>query len=40
MAAQVKNPELKKRLEEMAERWDVLARQRRKGIIEDERNPF
>jgi hypothetical protein len=36
MATQTKNPELKKKLEEMAERWDMLARQRRKGIVEKE----
>jgi hypothetical protein len=34
LAAQAKNPELKKRLDDMAEVWDRLARQRRQGIVE------
>jgi hypothetical protein len=38
MAAQMKNPNLKKRLEDMAEVWDRLANDRRKGIIENEPN--
>ena len=38
MAAQTKNPKLKKRLEDMAEVWDRLANDRRKGIVENEQN--
>jgi hypothetical protein len=35
LAAQADNPELKKRLDDMAEVWDTLARQRRQGIVEN-----
>jgi hypothetical protein len=35
LAAQMKNPKLKKRLDDMADVWDRLARQRRKGIVEN-----
>ncbi len=35
LAAQTKNPKLKKRLDDMAEVWDRLARQRREGIVEN-----
>ena len=35
MAAQMKNPELKKQLEDMADVWDRLARERRVGIVEN-----
>jgi hypothetical protein len=38
MAAQMKNSNLKKRLEDMAEVWDRLANDRRKGIVENEQN--
>jgi hypothetical protein len=35
LAAQTKNPKLKKQLDDMAEGWDRLARQRRHVIIEN-----
>jgi hypothetical protein len=35
LAAQTKNPRLKKQLDDMAEVWDRLARQRRQGIVEN-----
>jgi hypothetical protein len=35
LAAQMKNPKLKKRLDDMADVWDTLARQRRQGIVEN-----
>jgi hypothetical protein len=35
LAAQIKNPKLKKQLDDMAEVWDRLARQRRQRIVED-----
>jgi len=35
LGAQIKNPKLKKQLDDMAEVWDRLARQRRQGIVED-----
>jgi hypothetical protein len=38
MAAQMKNPKLKKRLEDMAEVWDRLANDGREGIVENEQN--
>jgi phosphoenolpyruvate-protein kinase (PTS system EI component) len=38
MAAQMKNPKLKKRLEDMADVWDRLAQERREGIVENETN--
>jgi hypothetical protein len=38
-AAQTKDVKLKKQLEEMAEVWDRLARERRRGIVENNRNP-
>jgi len=34
-AAQMKNPQLKKQLEDMADVWDRLARERRQGIVEN-----
>ncbi|MGB8630607.1 MAG: hypothetical protein WCD69_14640 [Xanthobacteraceae bacterium] len=34
MAAQTMNPKHKKDLEGMAEVWDMLARERREGIVE------
>jgi hypothetical protein len=34
-AAQTKNPQLKKRLQDMADVWDRLARERRVGIVEN-----
>ena len=34
-AAQMKDPQLKKRLEDMADVWDMLARERRQGIVEN-----
>jgi hypothetical protein len=37
-AAQMTSPEQKKKLEDMAEMWDMLARERRKGIVENENN--
>jgi hypothetical protein len=38
MAAEMKNPKLKQRLGDMAEVWERLARERRKGIVENEPN--
>jgi hypothetical protein len=35
LAAQTKNPKLKKKLNDMAEGWERLARQRRQGIVEN-----
>jgi hypothetical protein len=35
VAAQMKDPQLKKRLEDMADVWDMLARGRRQGVVED-----
>jgi hypothetical protein len=35
LAAQMKNPKPKKQLDDMADVWDRLARQRRKGIVEN-----
>jgi hypothetical protein len=37
MAAQVKNPQQKRKLDDMAEIWERLARERRRGIVE--KNP-
>jgi hypothetical protein len=37
-AAQTKDLKLKKQLEEMAEVWNRLARERRRGIIENNPN--
>jgi rubrerythrin len=34
-AAQMENPQLKKKLEDMADVWDRLASERRQGILED-----
>jgi hypothetical protein len=34
LAAQMKNLKLKKQMDDMAEGWDRLARQRRQGIVE------
>jgi hypothetical protein len=34
-AAQMENPQLKKKLEDMADVWDRLASERRQGIVED-----
>jgi hypothetical protein len=33
--AQMKNPQLKKQLEDMADVWDRLARERRQGIVDN-----
>ena len=38
MAAQMRNPRYKKQLEDMAEVWERLARERRRGIVENEPN--
>jgi len=35
LAAEMKNPKLKKRLDDMADVWDRLARERRQGIVEN-----
>jgi hypothetical protein len=35
MAAQMINQQLKKQLEDMADVWDRLARERRQGIVEN-----
>jgi hypothetical protein len=35
LAAQTKNPKQKKQLDDMAEPWDRLARERRQGIVEN-----
>ena len=35
MAAQMKDPQLKKRLEDMADVWDILARERQQGVVEN-----
>jgi hypothetical protein len=35
LAAQTKNPQQKKQMEEMAEVWERLARERRRGIVEN-----
>jgi hypothetical protein len=35
LAAQVKTPEKRKQLEDMADVWDRLARERRVGIVEN-----
>jgi hypothetical protein len=37
-AAQAKDLKLKKQLEEMAAVWDRLARERRRGVVENNRN--
>ena len=34
MAAQMNSPQLRKQLEDMADVWDRLARERRQGIVE------
>ena len=34
-ATQMKNPQLRKQLEDMADVWDRLARERRQGIVEN-----
>ena len=34
LAAQMKNTQLKQQMEEMAEVWERLARERRRGIVE------
>ena len=36
LAAQMKNPQQRKRLESMAQLWDRLAAERRQGIVENE----
>ena len=38
IADEMKNPQNKKQLQDMAEVWERLAAQRRKGIIETEPN--
>jgi hypothetical protein len=35
LAVQMKNPQQKKQMEEMAEVWERLARERRRGIVEN-----
>ena len=35
LAAQIKTPEKRKQLEDMADVWDRLARERRVGIVEN-----
>ena len=35
VASQMKDPQLKKRLEDMADVWDMLARERRQGVVEN-----
>jgi hypothetical protein len=35
LAAQMKTPEQRKRLEDTADVWDRLARERRQGIVEN-----
>ena len=35
-AAETKNPKLKQQMELMAEVWETLARERRKGIVENQ----
>jgi hypothetical protein len=35
MAAQMNNPQLKRQLEDMADVWDMLARERRQGVVEN-----
>jgi hypothetical protein len=37
-AARTTNLQLKKQLEEMAEVWDRLARERRQGVVENDPN--
>ena len=37
-AAESTDPQLKKQLEEMAEVWDRLARERRQGVVENNPN--
>jgi hypothetical protein len=39
MAAGMNDPQLKKQLEDMAEIWDRLARERRQGVIENNPDP-
>ena len=36
IAAETKNPRYKKQLQDMAEVWDRLAAERRRGIVENE----
>jgi hypothetical protein len=36
LAVEMKNPKLKQQLEDMAEVWERLAHERRKGIVENE----
>jgi hypothetical protein len=38
MAAETKDLQYKKQLEDMAELWERLARERRRGIVENEPN--
>ena len=38
LAAEMKNPQQRKQLEDMAEVWDRLARQRRQGIVENKQD--
>jgi hypothetical protein len=38
IAGESTNPRYKKQLEDMAEVWERLAAERRRGIVEDERN--
>ena len=38
LAAEMKNPQQRKQLEDMADVWDRLARERRQGIVENNRD--
>ena len=38
MAAGMNDPQLQKRLEDMANVWDALARERRQGVVESNPN--
>jgi hypothetical protein len=38
LAAEMKKPQQRKQLEDMAEVWDRLARERRQGIVENNHN--
>jgi hypothetical protein len=38
LAAQIKTPERRKQLEDMADVWDRLARERRAGIVENKQD--
>jgi hypothetical protein len=38
IAAQMNDPQLKRQLEDMADVWDMLSRERRQGIVENNPN--